>query len=94
MARMTEFEIHRRLSRLRGWRRRGLSIVKPLDFPSMREGLAFAGRVVRVAEARKHLPDIAIRGHRVTLSLTTHEEGGLTDRDFALAQAIDRLSPR
>ncbi len=54
-------------------------------------GVAFVRRVAEVAESRNHHPDIDIRYNRVTLTLSTHDEGGLTGRDFDVAEAVDGL---
>ena len=55
-------------------------------------GIRFLNRVARLAEAMNHHPDISIRYNKVGLSLTTHDEGGLTIKDFKLAQKINRLT--
>jgi 4a-hydroxytetrahydrobiopterin dehydratase len=57
------------------------------------EAIAFVNRLVSPAESLGHHPDIIINYNRVTLSLTTHEVGGLSNLDFDLARKIDRLIP-
>jgi 4a-hydroxytetrahydrobiopterin dehydratase len=91
--RLSEDEIMARLAQLPGWRREGDAIrrtVELVDFPA---AVAFVVRVGFLAEAAGHHPDIDIRWRRVTLTLTTHDAGGLTDKDFDLAAAIERVSP-
>ena len=55
------------------------------------QGIRFLNQVARLAEGMNHHPDISIRYNRVRLSLTTHDEGGLTVKDFKLARKINRL---
>lgn len=71
------------------WRRDGDWLEKTSTFKDFREAMAFVNRVAELAEERNHHPDISISWNRVTLRLTTHDRGGLTERDFDLAQAID-----
>jgi 4a-hydroxytetrahydrobiopterin dehydratase len=66
-------------------------ISRELKFENIRESMAFAERVVDLAEEQAHHPDIYISINYVTLVLSTHKVGGLTQNDFQLAQAIDRL---
>ena len=76
-----------------GWERQGdelVTSVKLRDFPA---ALAFVNALGAAAEAANHHPDIDIRWNTVNLSLTTHDAGGLTVLDLALAAAIDRLRP-
>jgi 4a-hydroxytetrahydrobiopterin dehydratase len=88
MALLTETEIRERLERLPGWERRGDEIRRTWSFADFRGAMAFVDRVADLAEAANHHPDIDIRYSKVTLALTTHDAGGLTARDFALAEAI------
>ena len=85
MARLSEDEIRPRMAQLRGWERSGEQIRK--TYPA--EGMAFANRVAAVAEALDHHPDMLIQYRQVTLTLTSHDAGGLTERDFRLARRID-----
>jgi 4a-hydroxytetrahydrobiopterin dehydratase len=54
--------------------------------------MRFVNRVARVAEAANHHPDVAISYNKVRLTLTTHDEGGLTMKDFKLASKINKLA--
>lgn len=67
------------------------AIRRTYRFPSFRASLAFVAFVGELAEALDHHPDIDVRYGKVTLVLTTHEAGGLTDRDFRLARALRGL---
>ncbi len=82
-------------SGLRGvplWRRRGRAITRTWTFDGFSPALAFINRVGALAEEMDHHPDIVNSWATVTLSLTTHDAGGLTDLDFALAKQIDSLA--
>ena len=84
-------EIDKRLKEVNGWRQDGRYIVREFSFSSFKDNVAFVNRVVEVAEEIDHHPDIAINYTHLTLSITTHSEGGLTRRDFRLASRIDEL---
>ena len=74
-----------------GWRRDGDVLVKEKDLGDFAGALAYVNRVGELAERADHHPDVEIRWSRVTLRLSTHSEGGITERDLDLAQAIDSL---
>ena len=82
------------LARLPGWARAGRAIARTYRFEDFRGALAFVNRVGALAERQQHHPDIDIRYNEVTLSVWTHDAGGLTERDFRLAAAIDAERPR
>jgi 4a-hydroxytetrahydrobiopterin dehydratase len=82
------------LARLPGWARVGRAIARTYGFEDFRGALAFVNRVAELAERQQHHPDIDIRYNQVTLSVWTHDAGGLTERDFRLAAAIDADRPR
>jgi 4a-hydroxytetrahydrobiopterin dehydratase len=79
-----------RLRDLDGWRLEGDAIVKQFTFSGFPEAVAFVSRLVPGAEAADHHPDITINYRRVTLSFSTHSEGGLTEKDFAGAATAER----
>jgi 4a-hydroxytetrahydrobiopterin dehydratase len=89
MTRLTEAEIDERLPGLRGWEREGPSLRKEYGYGDFKASIAFVNRVADLANAADHHPDITIKYDRVTLTLTSHDSGGLTERDFKLAAAID-----
>lgn len=74
------------------WELHGESITKTFQFANFTESIAFVVRVAFYAEAADHHPDIDIRWNRVTLTLSTHEAGALTEKDTSLAAAIDGIS--
>jgi len=80
------------LGRLDGWSRQGDEIRRTFEFDSFARSIEFVNRVADAAESADHHPDIDIRYSRVTLALSTHSAGGLTDRDFDLAAKIDGLA--
>ena len=90
--RLTEEEIAEASARLPGWTRVGETIMRTYSSKSFRQAIAFVTQVADAAEEADHHPDIDIRYRKVTLSLTTHDAGGLTVNDFALASACDSLA--
>jgi 4a-hydroxytetrahydrobiopterin dehydratase len=79
-----------RLSKLSGWQIEAGQIVKTYQFKDFVGALGFVNRVGEAAEAAGHHPDIDIRYNRVRLSLSTHDAGGLTAKDFDLAVEADK----
>jgi 4a-hydroxytetrahydrobiopterin dehydratase len=94
MAVMDDSEISGALERFPHWRREGDAITRAVEAPSFLEGIELVTAVARAAEAADHHPDIDIRWRTVTFTLSTHSEGGVTARDFALAEEIDDLVSR
>lgn len=91
MLKLTTKQIRAQLATLDRWRLQGKRISKTFVFEDFVAGIRFLNRVARLAEGMNHHPDIDIRYNRVKLSLTTHDEGGLTRRDFKLARKIDQM---
>jgi 4a-hydroxytetrahydrobiopterin dehydratase len=89
MAALTDAEIAKGLSSLSGWVRAGAEIRKEYRFADFKGAMAFVNRVAGLAEESDHHPDIVINYNKVALTLTSHDTGGLTDRDFRLAARID-----
>lgn len=83
--------VEKGLKRLSGWERRGNEIVKTFVRKDFRRAISFVHEVADAAEVAGHYPDIDIRWNKVTLALSTHAEGGLTESDFELAARIDEL---
>lgn len=73
------------------WRRDGDALVKVVTRKDFAEAMVFVNAVAGAAEAAGHHPDIAISWNKVTLTLSTHSAGGITDKDLELAGQIDRL---
>ena len=89
---LPDTDIAARLRALRDWRREGDTIVKVFTFANFREALGFVNRIAGEADKQNHHPDVSIHWDTVTLTLWTHASGGLTERDFRLASAIDALT--
>ncbi len=84
-------EVQERLSSLPDWREQQGEIVRHFKFPDFVSAVDFVNSVAVKAEAAGHHPDIDIRYNKVRLALVSHDAGGLTQRDFDLAAAIDGL---
>ncbi len=91
MSRLTESEINQRMDRVPHWQRDGSVISRTVRFDTFADGIEFVRRVAPMADEMDHHPDIDVRYRNVTFALTTHDSGGLTARDFALASEIDKL---
>jgi 4a-hydroxytetrahydrobiopterin dehydratase len=91
MAAISEADARTRLSEIPGWDVGEKSLVRKIALPSFPDAIAFVVKVGFVAEAADHHPDILINYRRVTLTLWTHTEGGITDKDFALAKEINKV---
>jgi 4a-hydroxytetrahydrobiopterin dehydratase len=92
MSRLSSTEAEQRIKSLSGWTLYGDEIRKQYTFRNFLDAIAFVNRVAPEAEAADHHPDILINYTRVTLTYSTHSEGGLTDKDFGGAAAADRLA--
>jgi 4a-hydroxytetrahydrobiopterin dehydratase len=91
---LPESEIRGRLATLQGWTQEGAAIRKTYVFAGFPEAVAFVSQLAPEAEAADHHPDILITYKRVTLTYSTHSEGGLTAKDFAGARVADRIAER
>jgi 4a-hydroxytetrahydrobiopterin dehydratase len=91
MARLNPQDARERIKALPGWELLAseLEIQKVYVFSDFKGSMLFVNRVAELAEAMDHHPDILISYRRVTLTLTSHDSGGLTERDFRLAGRID-----
>ena len=92
METLNETGVEQKLAGLAGWERREQAIEKTFIFPDFLRALDFVNAVATAAEAQNHHPDITIHYNKVTMSLTTHSEGGLTDKDFDMAGRIEALN--
>ncbi|HEY7295133.1 MAG TPA: 4a-hydroxytetrahydrobiopterin dehydratase [Dehalococcoidia bacterium] len=91
MARLSEQQLSQELQGLSGWQQAGNEIRKTFQFDNFVRAIAFVNRVADAAEAANHHPDIDIRYNKVAIALTTHDEGGISDKDVALAQRLNGL---
>lgn len=92
MPTLTAADVQSRLKSLTGWTLDGDAIKKQFTFAGFPEAIAFVNRLAPKAQAADHHPDILVNYKRVTLTYSTHSEGGLTEKDFAGAAVADRLA--
>ncbi len=92
MALLGDEDIEKRLSGLDGWEREGDAIVRRFDREDFTGAVAFVESLVEPANSMNHHPDIAISWSEVTVTISTHSEGGLTAADFDLAARVDALA--
>jgi 4a-hydroxytetrahydrobiopterin dehydratase len=92
MALLSDTEVEAKLAALPGWTRTGAAIVKEFDRGDFVGSVEFVAGLVEPAEAMNHHPDLEISWATVTVTISTHSEGGLTAADFELARKIDALA--
>lgn len=88
---LSDIAIQRELGKLSGWSRKGDSLTKTFQFKEFLTGIDFVGGVAQAAETANHHPDIDIRYNKVTCTLSTHSENGITQKDLDLAAQIERV---
>jgi 4a-hydroxytetrahydrobiopterin dehydratase len=88
---LSDAQIAERLAALVGWTLEDGMLVRTFTLKDFTAALTFVGAVGHLAEAAGHHPDITINYNRVKLALTTHDSGGITEKDFALAAQINAL---
>lgn len=92
MARLNDEEIQEGLAQLDGWSREGDAIEKVYEREDFLGSVAFVNGLAPVAEEMGHHPDLTISWATVTVTISTHSEGGLTAADFELAGLIDGIA--
>jgi 4a-hydroxytetrahydrobiopterin dehydratase len=92
MARLDDQQIEEKLGGIDGWERSGDAISKRFELHDFKGSVDFVNRLTPEAENMNHHPDLDISWNKVTVTVTTHSEGGLTDNDFELAKRIDAVS--
>lgn len=93
MDRLSESEIESSLESTPEWAHLGDTIQRTFQFPDFKVAMKFVRAIAEAAEKDQHHPDILIRYNKVTLTLSTHDAGGITKKDFALAAKADKLLP-
>lgn len=88
---LSESEIRDRATTLTGWQVKGSQLQLHKKFADFLEAIAFVNKLVEPAEAAGHHPDISISYNKVSIVLTTHDAGGLTQKDFDLAKIISLI---
>ncbi|MFL5780227.1 MAG: 4a-hydroxytetrahydrobiopterin dehydratase [Thermoleophilaceae bacterium] len=89
MAVLSDDEIQERLGGVDGWQRDGDALRKEFDRGDFKGSVDFVNRITPAAEEMNHHPDLTISWSKVTVSLSTHSQGGITEGDFELARKID-----
>jgi len=89
---LSDIEIQRALGNLPGWSRRANVMTKSYTMPTFMHGISFITRIADAAEAAQHHPDIDIRYTKIVIALSTHDSGGLTQKDIDMAGTIERLA--
>ena len=85
-------EIQKKMETLKDWALEGSSIVKDYTFQDFKQALEFVNKVGEVAEKNRHHPSIILDYNFVHLTLTTHSEHTLTEKDFIVAEEIDKIN--
>ncbi|MEW9672839.1 4a-hydroxytetrahydrobiopterin dehydratase [Ammoniphilus sp. 3BR4] len=93
MARLSKEQIAFNMSKIPGWRLNQDMIERVFEFEGFKQAISFINQVAEYAEEMNHHPDFILRYNKVSLTLTSHDSGGLTGKDFALAQRINKLLP-
>jgi 4a-hydroxytetrahydrobiopterin dehydratase len=90
--RLTDSEIQGLLQEVPGWTLQASTLTQTFKFKDFLEAMAFVNRLVEPSEAAGHHPDISISYNTVAIALTTHDAGGLTQRDFDLAKTVSQIA--
>jgi 4a-hydroxytetrahydrobiopterin dehydratase len=91
MQRLSDIEIQRALGTLPGWSRHGDSVRRVFTFGNFPEAVSFITRLVPIAEGMNHHPDVDLRYRTVTVTLSTHDAGGITHLDIEQAGRINGI---
>ena len=89
---LSDLEIRRALGALPGWSRKGEAVAKTYSFARFADGIRFVDQVAELADSMNHHPDIDVRYTNITFTLSTHDAGGITQRDLDLAKAIEQAA--
>ncbi|HLI62174.1 MAG TPA: 4a-hydroxytetrahydrobiopterin dehydratase [Terriglobales bacterium] len=90
---LTDGEIQQALQQLPGWKKHGNAIERLFQFGTFVQAMEFVNQIAEAAEAVNHHPDILISYNKVTLTLVSHDSGGVTQRDVKMAARINQLAP-
>ena len=89
---LSQTEIDQKIAAVPQWQQSEQKLVRTFKFKNFVEAIAFVDKLVEPAETAAHHPDLEISYNKVTVSLTSHDAGGLTDKDFELAQTISDIA--
>ena len=90
---LSEAEVRQSLQQLHGWKQSGKAIERVFQFDNFVRAMEFVNRIAEAAEAVNHHPDILVNYNKVTLTLVSHDSGGVTQRDIKMAGRINELFP-
>jgi 4a-hydroxytetrahydrobiopterin dehydratase len=90
---LSDAEVQQALQQLPGWKKNAAAIERVFQFGSFVQAMEFVNRIAEAAEAVNHHPDILINYSKVTLTLVSHDSGGVTQRDIKMAGKINELAP-
>lgn len=90
-AKLSQSAVQTKLAELPAWEQSEDTIQKQYKFKNFVEAIAFVNKLVEPAEAAGHHPDLSISYNKVTINLTSHDAGGLTQKDFDLAATFEKL---
>ncbi len=88
---LSDDEVRKALPQLSGWKKNGNAIERVFQFGSFVQAMEFVNHIAEAAEAVNHHPDILINYNKVTLTLVSHDSGGVTQRDIKMAARINEL---
>jgi 4a-hydroxytetrahydrobiopterin dehydratase len=91
MSKLSESQIIERLPTAKGWDRHGDMLVRTWQFPSFRRAMEFVNHVAVLLDKSDHHPDLNVQYRTVRIEMSTHDVGGLTERDFALVAEINEI---
>jgi 4a-hydroxytetrahydrobiopterin dehydratase len=91
---LNQTEIQERLKSINGWKQNGKTIQQTFRFKNFINAIAFVNELVEPAETAGHHPDLEISYNKVTVSMTSHDAGGLTSKDFDMAMTISELAEK
>jgi 4a-hydroxytetrahydrobiopterin dehydratase len=90
---LSDAQIQQALQQLPGWKTNGNTIERVFQFANFVQAMEFVNHMAEAAEAVNHHPDILINYNKVTLTLVSHDSGGVTQRDIKMAARINELAP-
>ena len=90
---LSDAELQQALQKLPGWKKNGNAIERNFQFENFVQAMDFVNQIAEAAEAVNHHPDIHISYNKVTMTLVSHDSGGVTQRDIRMAGKINELAP-
>ena len=94
MPKLSDADVTTRLSELPSWTRQGDSLTRKFTFESFPDAIAFVTRLAFEAESADHNPDLSVNYRKVTVTWSTHSDGGITEKDFAGARQSEMIAAK